>query len=421
MKARRKIGKGEGDMIKEMSGISGFYDLACKDSTAWYCDSYHNTLMELNIERQKASLKRFLPLPNERYAANNVYGGIVYAKNKLFIAPRDGTSICVYDVGSGKLQEIPLKLDEWKKDEYGNFFGEIFSYGDYVFFSPGRYRAFLKINIHTLEIEEIAGWYQEIAPYINEPRRVIFSGSVVVGHKAYFSFWQGNYVFELDLLSNRTQWHKVGEIDEPLADICCDGRYFWLALREKPCIWRWELKTGECKNYQNVPDGAEFDLGYKYLFSWKESLYAIPLYGNMLVKFDKKSGEARNMYDLRREPLKDVALGHWVKNNCLCVKQLDEGKALIYSVPDANVIILDLQTENSTTFPLRISSEMDLQKIVHNESALLCMGNKDKMWCENGIFGLEDYLTLLCEDVVKLEMRDNELLDFGGKIYASIV
>lgn len=407
-------------MLKEFAGISGFYDIACKDSTAWYCDSYHNSLMELDMERQEISLKTFLPLPSERYAANNVYGGIVYAHNKLFIAPRDGTSICVYDLGSGNLQELPLNLDGWEKDEYGNFFGEAFRYGDYVFLSPGRYRAFLKINIYTLDIEEITGWYQEIAPYIKEPRRVIFSGSAVVDHTAYFSFWQGNYVFELDLLSNRVQWHKVGGNDEPLADICYDGKYFWLALREKPCIWRWEMQSGEWKSFQNVPAGAEFDLGYKYLLSWEDSLYAIPLYGNMLVQINKKSGEACKACDLRREPLQEVMLCPWTKNNCLCAKQLDDRRALIYSVPDANVIILDLRAETSVAFPLRISKETDLQKIVHNESVLFYTGNKGKFWGENKFFGLDDYLTLLCENFVAHGTQDSDMPDVGGQIYGRI-
>ncbi len=53
---------------------------------------------------------------------------------------------------------------------------------------------------------------------------------------------------------------------------------------------------------------------------------------------------------------------------------------MIYSVPDANFIILDLRDRASVAFPLRIFKETDLQRIVHNESVLLYMGNKGKFW-----------------------------------------
>lgn len=394
--------------------ISAFHDIAVEGDRAWYYDIYHNALLKIDIPSNRISLES-IPPTDGRYKAPQRYGFIKYYMGKLILAPRAENKILIYDTNLKEYQSVELESDGWSDEEVYNLFSGIVIYKKYAYFFPGRYKSIIRLDLENLHVSYISAWYKEVAGDAAEINKVIFPEPCQVENHVYLPFWQGNTVMKLNLETEKHELFQIADKKFQFSDIQYDGTDFWISVKNNSVILKWNERENRCLAYEEMPETLQIQGGFRYVVTGGSFVYAIPVIGNMIVKLDKETGKASKLCSLPAEPAPDVEDLIMHRLSILCKKNISSDLIIMYSVYDAMILFMNLQTEEIRQIKAVLENKDEIDEIMERE-----LLNRLQMGVikETREMSVERYITVI--NGLNGLKRTNEAPGIGSKIWEEL-
>ena len=384
-----------------------FFDIAVSDNDGWFCDIYLNAIFHIDLKTHEIRLEKIIPVKDSRL--NNQYANIVYYSEKLYISPRTARDILIYDIHSKELDRIQLDTKLIGADA-NNLFSSSFLYKNYVYFIPGRYPAIVRLNTENMQMEYITGWYKEIKPYLDGSNRVIFNkGYQIEDNKLYLPFWQGNVIYRMDLDSLTGKVIRLNCSGIQCAAVNADKEDMFITTNDKCRIIRYN--NDRYHIYDNMPDEFSAGSGFSLSIPYLNYLIMFPIFGNMILKFDKRTGDIKKYMGIITD-YADCVKKQFPQNVYLCMKKISMTKVLLYCVHSGNIEIIDLEHDTGTVFPTVIGNAADIQMLIRYDLSLIRIIRDDEYDIDvfiNSLDGVDEkirhvsygkliFRELLCQD-----------------------
>lgn len=339
--------------------LSAFHDIVVVGDIAWYYDIYHGAILRFDIEKRKTTLEVIFP-DNSGEKLSKLYSSIGYWNNILILVY---DNILLYDIERKVFRNVELNLEGWKQEDIYCLFSGLTVYKDCVYFFPGRYHSIVRLNLKTLEVQYFSEWYQELEIYTKDEKKNIFWGKHEEENLVFLPCWQGGGVMEFDMQTGKHQIYEVIERDLAFSDIEYDGSDFWISVYNQPLILRCNRSFKVLSIYGTFPEEFYSKSGFSYLIDMGDSVCAIPVLGNMMLKIHKKDGRVEEFSALIMKSDLKKARGETINANVFCKKYVLKDKVILYSAMDGNIIFLDKKTGNMQKVKLVISNEKDILRI----------------------------------------------------------
>lgn len=237
------------------------------------------------------------------YAGGNYYSQAYQFGDMVYVFPQSAEHILVID-SNKRIRRIELKHECEQQDAFGG----AFVYDDYVYILPGRYSALIRFDPKTEKVE----YLPDIGPFnfgmVNNENTLC--ARAYQNGKFFFMDTTGKQLLVVDLKAMKTE--MVGTTLDMTYRVMVsekdDSDIFWLLPFEGTSLTRWNYRTGEKREYNLYVDGlkayyagqqnVECDSRYfSSLAITEDMVCAAPLWGNMFVKLDIKSGKAERWDD----------------------------------------------------------------------------------------------------------------------------
>jgi hypothetical protein len=198
--------------------------------------------------------------------------------HRLYFPPLNAHEIGVYSLSNKKFDKVPYDYSPKGTKPSFAFWGAI-TYGKFVFFTPCRYPAIMRLNTETNEIDYYTDWIDSAWDFNIRKQGMLFLPPLVVGNSIWISSYFSNILLEFNMDSQTHIKHNVGKNIYRYSGIAFDGDSYWL------CPWfnthtpliKWNPGTGEINEffdiYQYCDDNQKgfimctFSGGYIWLFS----------------------------------------------------------------------------------------------------------------------------------------------------------
>ena len=298
----------------------------------FFCSLQSNGLYKYNRGNENAILVSHVPVKNVcgfRYA---LFSTVVPYRDKLYCIPTMAERLMIYDKNSGQWDSVILS-DKYMADNK-LLFGDVYVMGEYIWMLPLGYSAVVRMNLLTLEILYISGWNKEMLSYVKKPMFQYYSGMAVFNESLYFVANQSQHIVEINMQTLKSRVYEIAGMDRGFISIAFDGGDLWLTgnggslLRWHPVegvMGYWDNLFGEEQDYASViyhsgnvwlfawwcdkyvrydlkkdefevvdhylPEDLRGGLGATTLRADDKYIYIYPNAGELLVRFDVKTGK----------------------------------------------------------------------------------------------------------------------------------
>ena len=315
-----------------------FHDIAVEGSDGWFCNIGYNALFHINIETGMTTLVSFLPYENNE--KKELYAPIIYYKEKLYIAPRNGSYVIQYDLKEDIFIKKNLDVPKYGEEENNHLFNGTAIIDDKIYFFPGRFHAIIRICVEDFSISYSDDWYEELVPffYVHEKGKFIF-------HQVHYNAcgkvlmpcWRSSKAVDMDLLSGTFNLFDCGDMSNgvALSDMVEIEDEYWFSRKDGSGIW--------CvKSDNKILHVTAEQLGISYaggcfLKVYKKWLYIIPFCGGAVVRYNTESNYCEIVHEFPKQM--DISQ-KWLlyKNNACCAKIISEKMLLIYQNYNRKII-----------------------------------------------------------------------------------
>lgn len=330
------------NQFERIKRILQFQDIAVNGDDGWFCNVYYNALCHLDLETGKINLETFLPsFPNEKFGEFNQYSAIAYHEKKLIIAPMNGCCILFYDLDTKNIDCIPIDITGFNDNNRFHLFHAVYIYQNAAYCIPSRYSAIVKIDLNTMELCYIRDWHAVILQKLNDANAQFFQTSYLTDDGiCILPCWQSNMILEMDFNTGRWETFCVGENGSAFTAAAYSDRAYWISCKDKMAIIdiknRDRLQIYECE----LPDFMMVD-GFCALLEWKNDVWCVPLYGNMIVKLNRETGEWTYVRELFLETQENVKPLEFAICSVLFCKRIGESKLLACASPEGKILVVD--------------------------------------------------------------------------------
>lgn len=226
------------------------------------------------------------------------YISMTLCKQILYIVPYEGNYICTYDIDKREFKHIFLEPS--KNELVKKYYQLCFSYHNKIYLLGGKGSSMICLDPVTNKISELSEWIFDFKKKYNCDAAVTTHANICIVKECFWVAIKGNNILlEYNMNTNKYHFWNVGKKEIQYVTVTFDGEYFWLS-GDKKFIVRWKKESNEIKEFNNFPLDFEYGnkkIAWKELFSngyiWNESIYFSPLNSNMLIKFDKNSGNMK--------------------------------------------------------------------------------------------------------------------------------
>ena len=340
------------------------------------------------------------------YSHGGSYQYIITTNGKTYICPSNAQDIIVIG-DNGIERRIPLKPCQ---EESGNFYGAV-SCGKYILLIPNNYPAIVRYDTETDSITYLSQNCRMLADHANGGRAK--GGFCTYNGCLYAASAVDNKILKVDIASGKETVVKAGNANSYYM-IVPHGEYLWLFSYSEGKIVRWNPETKATKEYSCYPNGFECS---HYLSGFKcaerpfgipafydNYIYLPPAWGNMFVKLNTETGKVSEWKPSVNIPMK-AEIGYFLLESKSFFIQNDElysqGKAMLHSVYDRRLYMVDLRSENIEELPFDIS-ESDLRD---NEEGFAVASPRLQYCCIENTF---NYLSDFIEDKLTGQAFDKE-------------
>lgn len=324
-------------------------------------------------------------------ATGGYYLRAVEADGKLFICPANAQDIKVIDLKDAdkKIRTIPLK----KYVEQPGAFCGAYVTEDNLFLVPFHYPYLIRFHISSEKLDYVE--YDRDLFAVEDGGQWKIGGSCVCGEYLLLASPVDNRVEAIHMKSLRRQKYKVGK-DASLGclGMRAVGDDIILLPYDGMKVRRWNMRTGRCETYDNMPDGLQCTNrihGYSCMErpfggpEVKDGYMILPPYwGNMFVKVDLKTGvcaEWEPPFEVRYEEndgyLRAGSVGGFIRSGTY------------YDAVNRNVIEIDTDTGEYVCHDVAFDGD----DVLRQEGGFRRQSQWFQYGCsENAVNSLPDYL-----------------------------
>lgn len=349
-----------------------FYNIAFEGNNGWFCHVYYNALCRFDVRTNEILLETMIPCDN---TSLQKYGNIFYYEKKLYLSPKNDKRILIYNLETKTFDEVTLDDRYIPGNECINLLSGIVEYKGWLYFFPGRYQAIVKLNILTQQVLYINGWIEELKSTIIDERKVLFASLCRIDSEILLPFWQGNKIMKFDMDDCSYKVIGVGESDNHYAAITFDGKFYWLAPKNKIAVYKWDGEN-EIQIINNFPINFETRYGIRHLEKTAEGILVFPLCGNMIMEI-KNNGTVKKVFSLKMKPEKPVLDFQLADNNFLDYSVYNN-LLYTYSIFDGFIYCINLKTKElmqfkallTSNYILEVREELKRKSFEQNERAI---------------------------------------------------
>lgn len=217
----------------------------------WMLNSYLKSTFKLSrrdrsVEHVDISLPEngWMPLP-------------VKKDNFIYFPPLKADNIVICSEEEKSFREIPFKTIKLKENAYGSFYTAV-AYDRYVYFTPARYPAIMRLDTLTDEVTYYSDWVEPLSKLTNDPIEAFFFQPLIVGSSIWLASCCSNAVVEFDMETLKSKVYKVGKKENQYIGLCFDGENFWLNPIHDTNLVKWNNLTGETAEFKLDNKGARY-------------------------------------------------------------------------------------------------------------------------------------------------------------------
>lgn len=316
----------------------------------------------------------------EQTLQENLHSHVVLYERKMYFIPFNGSGVSIYDVDSGKMDFVSITGDIGTKAKIATAF--IMECKLYLI-PTNNVNDF---RILDLQKGEMGNW-EELTARLKELRVDYYCdvyGAVLKNNEIYITIFGTGIIVKFNLLNNCFKKmfyenHKMGNISligEDCYITTCDGRIYKLNEQDD-MILELDLET-KTRYFFKVCEN-------------KESLFAIPCFGDSLFMKKKKSNNWICMKDLLPKEFKRQNQGEplvWGHQNVA-------GKLFLF--PKASNRILAIEEDCVIFYNLEMVSSMNgIKKSLVRRNIYTKEGETSVMY-ESGFMDIKDLISVIME------------------------
>jgi hypothetical protein len=220
-------------------------------------------------------------------------GRIVENSEKLYFTPLTSDKIFIFDMNKKDFEHIDFKYD----GEINGKFLNVVVFKNFIYFIPLKFRAIMRLNIDTKEIEYFSEWVDEISKvHISkqeEWKNIIFWDFCVIDKEIALLIYGANAVMFFDMETSNYEIKIIGEKNEQYMGICFDGQNFYLGSFYENYIIKWNRQSNETlkikfPNTFSRRENREPNFSVKYLNGY---IWLFPCAANNAYKIDVNTNE----------------------------------------------------------------------------------------------------------------------------------
>ncbi|MBD5529279.1 MAG: hypothetical protein HDR02_12880 [Lachnospiraceae bacterium] len=367
-----------------------FHDIAVHENRAWFCNIGYNALFQMDILTGKLKLLDFFP--DDNFERLELYAPIAYLDNKLYIGPRNGDHILIYDLEKSSFTTMDIDFEKYGEKNNYNIFSHVEVIHKKVYFFPGRFRAIVELDPVSQAISYIDNWYEELSEgfFEQEDKRIIFQNiHIDAAGNCILPCWKSQETVILNVCSREYEiLRPMQKSNVSLSDaVEIEGNIIF--------SYKDERGVGDYKS-KNLVALNDAELKYTqglFLAAYKGWLYIVPMYGNAVVRCLSTTGTKEYIY---RFPESISPAAEWIpyKNNSLFQKVIENNRLAIFSVFDEKFIIVEMETGQVQNLEICLDDE-DKRKI---QNYLYTFMSANTIY-ETECFDLKDFIAII--DTVK--------------------
>lgn len=365
---------------------------------------------------------RFFMDLNTQYSSGGLYMGAVEIQDKIYIVPRNAQHMLV--IKDKKITKIKFKPCTVQAGAFSGYW-----YNEkYIFLFPNRYSDLVRFQTETQEISYIDGVKKLNVRNVGGEWR--FGGRCFYGNELVFASPEDNrFIFmDIDTLEKR-ELSSNSICNIGTQGMVVNGDELWLMPLNGMTITRWNPKTGEVREYGNLPQGFKaVNLTYGYecnerpfggiAFSAKDdgkSIIVSPCWGNMYLLLNKETGEMKEWetpipfrYQGKNDYFPIGSMGGFVS------VQQKNAEYKIWYAPERRLFKMNIDTREYQEMEI----VFDYEELKEHEAGFMeTSENLQYSLCENAFNSLENLLD--GQITGKLFNREKQLSAFS-KINANL-
>lgn len=372
------------DNLKYLFSFEELYD---DGEVYWFTSLYFNALFKM--DKHTWQVEFIGSFPNEKIDGYRLYSSILEYKDKLYFAPLRAKEIGVFNKKSRAFSKIAFEKENIGslEGDTGWNFSSAYQYGESIYFIPHQRTFILKWNLKTETIDFLSDWYKSMQENNIDTGTSLFFRTCRKENVVYAPFNWINYVMAFNLETEQAEVIRLGEGDAGYADICYDGRKFWMAPLKGRKILQWDEKENVCEGYRIASEQTESFLfwGCEY---FDGEVYFFPNEYNKILKVDVKDGAAKCLKEIAvlSDVNRDILGSHYTyckADPCHMMTYDKDGFLSEYKKGKGRV----------RREPLRISpnGKADLKKFLFDLRNAYCE-QENEVLSETVFFLLDDYI-----------------------------
>lgn len=233
-----------------------------------------------------------------------VFGGVCVYKENILFAPYLSSSLLIYNIPLKKVEIIDISRNsDMQLSSY--CVKRMIVSENLVYFVSDVNREMLFLNMDTMKIKVFDSWRRNFFKNtgIKDFVGINTGGDVCIVEN---SFWVplnfDNYILEVDMKNQKTNFYKINCPKMRFSTICFDGEDFWLT-GYKPVVVKWNKKEECVEILDEFPNGflqfhkeGYWEEVFSRSFYEQGYIYLFPLTANMVLKIKKETGQMEKIY-----------------------------------------------------------------------------------------------------------------------------
>jgi hypothetical protein len=373
----------------DLSDCKLTFDGCCQaEAGVWFAANEFNALCCVDEDGKTHYMGS---IPDEDIFGRYLYADIQYFHGKLYLTPLGAEHIAVYCIETGEFQTIPLnKPSSFAPNPYVAWLKFIKSVivGESLYMLPRSYPAIIEMDLITHQLTYHTQWLSYIQGKTVNRDALFWSDCVVKSNRLILPSAIANMVFSFDIITKKFSIIYSGNQPTCYSGISEIQDGILLSERNSGRLELLDLSQNRLMPYGKMPEGFKTDqiIGFLDFLQMGDSIFAIPLWANMLLRIVPTDGEIlliRN-YDEDRGESKDIAVRRaWVYNGKLYCMNNFTGEIDVFQ--QNGVFEKSFAVTASENFAHNMG-----KNIVHN---------KMQMFAESNIFPLKGYLSYILKKV----------------------
>lgn len=380
------------------------FESCCEaEGKLWFFANEFNALCNMDVYSHK--VKYIESIPSENIFSKYLCASIKYSEGKLFLTPRGAKCISIYDIRKREFEEIELDIPvPYDTNPYVNWLKFISSIivGESLYMIPRSYPAIIEMSLRTYKQIYHVQWLSDIKDKIVDQDSFFWSDCIIKDKELILASSIANIIFSFNTETKSYTVLYSGDLQQCYSGMAMVGKNILLSDRKSGRLKLWNLSQNLIADYGEMPENfvTKKIIGFSNLMYVGKSIFAIPLWANMLLKITPQNTEIQMVknYDGERGKNDEIAICcAWTTNGRLyCMNNLS--KCIDVFDEDGN-------TEGS--FQVTIADDFCEQM----ENTILF--KKNLLFGENELFPMRAYIKYLS---LSLTRKLSDRLDLRKEI-----